>query len=302
MISVIMLTYNREKLISRMIECIQKQTFQDFEYIIVDNGSSDQSGMIAESYAKADHRIHVIHMERGSIGAGRNAGLNHAKGDYITFVDDDDICDPGYLEFLHDLIVKNNADMSICGATWSTNDEKKIMNSEEALILLLERKHYNVAFPTKMFKRALFDSLRFDEQSKYDDIYLMPKMIAAAKRIVYHGLPKYEFVRHDTNNSAWTQHHELLDNNTLCEYLRVYSDRTKWLCELFPSNKAIWDYFNWSFMISMIDKVTKYDLKDCYSTRDRLINVLKENRKVFLGSKNIKDFEVEWVKKYIKNN
>ncbi len=190
MISVIMLTYNREKYLSQMIECILNQTYTDFEFIIVDNGSSDRSAEIAESYAIKDNRIRLIKRDRGTIGAGRNTGLDAAKGDYIAFVDDDDICTPDYLLFLYNLIVENNADISICGATWSDKDEKRIMTSEEALLLLLMRKHYNVAFPTKMFRRKLFDNLRFDENSKYDDIYLMPKMLASAERVAYHGLSK----------------------------------------------------------------------------------------------------------------
>ena len=73
-ISVIMLTYNREKLVNRAIESILNQTETDFEFIIVDNGSSDNSGKIADEYAKRDSRIKVIHREKGNIGSGRNTG------------------------------------------------------------------------------------------------------------------------------------------------------------------------------------------------------------------------------------
>ena len=76
MISVIMLTYNRENFVSRAIESILGQTYRDFEFIIVNNGSTDRSGQIADQYAARDSRIQVIHRERGNIGAGRNAGLD----------------------------------------------------------------------------------------------------------------------------------------------------------------------------------------------------------------------------------
>lgn len=75
MISVIMLTYNRESFVSRAIESILAQTYRDFEFIVVDNGSTDRSGQIADEYAKKDNRIRVIHRERGNIGSGRNTGL-----------------------------------------------------------------------------------------------------------------------------------------------------------------------------------------------------------------------------------
>ena len=97
MISVIMLTYNRENLVGRAIESILKQTFGDFEFIIVNNGSTDRSGQIADQYAAKDARIRVIHRERGNIGSGRNTGLNAAQGEYIAFIDDDDTCAPDFL-------------------------------------------------------------------------------------------------------------------------------------------------------------------------------------------------------------
>ena len=111
MISVIMLTYNREALVPRAIESILKQTYRAFEYIIVDNGSADRSGQIADEYAARDNRIRVIHRQRGNIGAGRNTGLDAAKGEYITFIDDDDWAEPDFLEFLLNLLEETKADV-----------------------------------------------------------------------------------------------------------------------------------------------------------------------------------------------
>ena len=96
MISVIMLTYNREQLVSCAIESILGQSYRDYEFIIVDNGSTDESGQIADRYAAQDNRIRVIHRERGNIGAGRNTGLDAARGEYITFIDDDDWAEPDF--------------------------------------------------------------------------------------------------------------------------------------------------------------------------------------------------------------
>ena len=93
MISVIMLTYNRESMVGRAIESILNQTYRDFEYIIVDNGSDDRSGEIADAYAAKDPRIKVLHIEKSNIGTGRNIGLDAATGEYITYIDDDDTAD-----------------------------------------------------------------------------------------------------------------------------------------------------------------------------------------------------------------
>ena len=298
-ISVIMLTYNRETMVSHMIECILNQTFKDFEFIIVDNGSSDKSGEIAESYAEKDKRIKVFHLEKSTISRGRNKGLEEAKGKYIAFVDDDDECTEDFLEFLYNLIEENDADVAICGSTTKDFDEKKIMNNEEAIETLLWRKYYNVAFPTKLIKAELFNENRFLETTKYDDIYLMPKILGDAKRVAYHGNSKYNFYRHANNNSAWTQNHKLLDKATLEEYLEVYENRTKWLIEKFPNKKSTWEYFNWSFMISMVEKVIRLELPNCENPLEFMKAVLKEHKNEFLQNENLLDFEKEWLGKYI---
>lgn len=299
MISVIMLTYNREKLVRRMIECILVQTFHDFEFIIVNNGSTDCSGEIASQYAAEDSRIRVIHRERGNIGSGRNAGLDAAKGDYIVFVDDDDLCEPDFLEFLQRLTVENDSDVAICGAADKVIDEKRVMTAEEALVELLWRKKYNVQFPTKLVKSSLFAGIRFSETSKYDDIELMPKILGRASKVAYHGLPKYTFYRHESNNSAWTTNHSLLDFATLDEYLWVYHERTEWLCADFPSSTAAWRYFEWSFMLSMVEKITRLNLIGCECQLAAMKRGLSKHREEFLGCSYILDFERDWVNRYL---
>ena len=298
-ISVIMLTYNRENLISRAVESVLNQTFTDFEFIIVNNGSTDQSGAIAEDYAKKDPRIRVIHRSKGNIGSGRNTGLDVAVGDYIAFIDDDDWCEPDFLEFLYNLATYNNADVSICGAADKVFDEKHIMTTEEAMTRLLWRKKYNMQFPTKLIKKTLFSKLRFSESAKYDDIELMPKIFAAANKIAYHGISKYTFHRHTGNNSAWTTDHSLLDAETLSEYLKVYRTRTDWLVNIFPEGAAKWRYFEWSFMISMVEKVERLKITGCEPQTKMMLEVLSKNKNTFLSSSYILDFEKEWVKRYI---
>ncbi|MDE7244469.1 MAG: glycosyltransferase [Oscillospiraceae bacterium] len=299
MISVIMLTYNREQLVSRAIQSILCQTYQDFEFVIVDNGSSDRSGQIADEFAAGDSRIHVIHRERGNIGSGRNAGLNAAHGEYLTFIDDDDWAEPDFLDFLLNLAEENQADVAICGSVSQAFDEKKIMTAEEALIELMWRKKYNMAFPTKLFRRERMENLRFPEDGVYDDIALMYKLLAGAQKVAYHGLPKYTFYRHENNNSAWTTNHSLLTPETLEEYLQAYRTRTVWLSERFPDSAAVWRYFEWSFMISMVEKISRLELTDCYAIREQLRRELSVNREVFITCGLTLAFEKEWMEEYV---
>lgn len=299
MISVLMLTYNREALVSRAIESILSQTCRDFEFVIVDNGSTDKSGAIADQYARRDGRIRVIHRERGNIGAGRNTALDAAKGEYLTFIDDDDWAEPDFLAFLLDLLEENGADVAICGAADKALDEKKVMTAEEALIELMWRKKYNMAFPTKLFRRELMETLRFPEEGAYDDIALMYKLLAGARRVAYHGLPKYTFYRHEGNNSAWTTNHALLNRETLEEYLGAYRTRTAWLSKLFPDRAPTWRYFEWSFMISMVEKIDRLALTSCEPQRKKMTRELYANRAAFLSCPELLPFECEWMETYI---
>ena len=299
MISVIMLTYNRERLVSRAIESILNQTYRDFEFLIVDNGSTDKSGKIADTYAKQDARIRVIHRERGNIGAGRNTGLNAARGAYITFLDDDDWVEPDFLEFLLDLLEGNQADVSICGTESKALDERTVMTAQEALVELMWRQKYTTGFPMKLFRRQLAEGLRFSETDRYDDIGVIYQLFAQAKIIAYHGLPKYHVLRHGGNNSAWTTNYELLNRETLEEYLGAYRRRTEWLSEKFPDYAPAWQYFEWSFMMSMVEKVTRLRRSDCYPLRDRLVMELRTNQEAFLSCPKILDFERKWVEEYV---
>lgn len=299
MISVIMLTYNRETLVSRAIESILAQTYLNFEYVIVDNGSTDRSGAIADEYATKDARVRVIHRERGNIGAGRNTGLDVAKGEYIAFIDDDDWAEPDFLTFLLNLLEENQADVAICGAADKAFDEKRLMTAEEALIELMWRKKYNMAFPTKLFRRELVNGLRFPESGSYDDIALMYKLLAGAKRAAYHGLPKYTFYRHPGNNSSWTTNHKLLTPETLDEYLRAYRTRTEWLSERFPDCTATWRYFEWSFMISMVEKITRLEIPRCEGQLKTMTDELTIHRKEFLNAAEVLEVEKKWVQQYI---
>ena len=301
MISVIMLTYNREALVSRAIESILNQTYRDFEYIIVDNGSSDKSGEIADTYAARDPRVRVIHRERGSIGAGRNTGLDAARGEYITFIDDDDWVESDFLEFLWKLLEDSGANISICGTEGKALDERWTMDVQEALVQLMWRKRYTAGFPMKLFRRALAEGLRFSETDRYDDIGLIYRLFARAGTVAYHGLPKYHVLRHGGNNSAWTTDHRLLTPETLEEYLTAYRVRTNWLSGLFPDRAATWRYFEWSFMISMVEKITRLELTDCAAIRERLAAALRADREEFLSCPEILDFEREWVERYVEN-
>lgn len=308
-----MLTYNREGLVARAIESILNQTYQNFEFIIVNNGSTDGSGTIADKYALRDSRIKVIHRERGNIGSGRNAGLDAAVGEYIAFIDDDDYAETDFLEFLYNLVKIHNADIAVCGSMKEENgellpngnylyDEKYVMDAEQAMINFLWRRLYNAAMPTKLVRRYLFNSIRFLGEGSYDDITTTYRYFANAKLVVAHGLPKYCFYRHPGNNSSAATKHYLLNPVQLSEYLSAFRERTKYISEILPQLTDLALYSEWSYMISMIEKIHRNGLNNCGDSLKYMCRELLLHCDEFYNGKFIEQFEMEWMEKYIFNN
>lgn len=112
LISVIIPIYNAEKYLEKCIESILIQTYKDFELILVDDGSKDNSGKICNEYAEKDSRIRVIHKKNAGVSAARNTGIENAKGEFIAFVDSDDWLEKNSLKILHREITEQNADLA----------------------------------------------------------------------------------------------------------------------------------------------------------------------------------------------
>ena len=107
-ISIIVPVYNVEKYLKRCIDSILNQSFTDFELILVDDGSTDNSGEIIDEYAIKDERIKVIHKENGGLSSARNVGIEYSKGNYIAFVDSDDYINKNMYKILYKNAIKYN--------------------------------------------------------------------------------------------------------------------------------------------------------------------------------------------------
>lgn len=114
-VSVIMPVYNVEEYVGKAIESILNQTLTEWEFLIVDDGTPDRSGVICDEYAQKDKRIHVIHKENGGAPSARNVAIDLAKGKYMYFMDSDDWAEPTMLQDMYELAEKNNAQLVVAG-------------------------------------------------------------------------------------------------------------------------------------------------------------------------------------------
>ncbi len=203
MISVIIPVYNVEKQLPDMICCLRKQTFSDFEVILINDGSKDDSGSVCDKIAAEDPRFRVIHQANAGVSSARNCGLVEAKGDYIAFVDGDDIIDDNYLEAMYQAIVKYNADMAVCDVSVECGEKVRntfsypaeVISAYDALAEILKREKINSGPCAKMFhKTSLPRDLKFPAQKTYEDVLFIADALLAMKSVVSVNNTAYHYI------------------------------------------------------------------------------------------------------------
>ena len=174
-----------------------------------------------------------------------------------------------------------------------------ILDGEEALRLLLGRKYIRAGMPTKLYKRSILEQYPFVENYKNEDIHTQYKYLLSSRRVVLYGIDKYYFTRHDSNISGFTSNAGNWDAQTMKDYLTAFHDRAEYIKQHAPHTYELALYSEWSFMISMIEKIERYHLDDCKGINKTLCKILSEHRQDFLSMPEIKEFEKEWMEKYI---
>lgn len=304
-ISVIMLTYNRKALAADMIADIRGQSCADFEFIIVDNGSNDGTAVVVDNLASQDPRLKVLHLPKSSIGCGRNAGIAVTSSKYVTFVDDDDRVDMDYLDFLLALLDGGRNDIAICGTDESSDgvnfvpqcifDDQLLLGAEEGVRLLLERKIIRAGLVGKCFSVDLLRRYPCKEDCIHEDIFTIYKYFADAVRIALWGVPKYHFLRHGNNCSYYTTDSTRWTPTEMSEYLAAFQERTVFISKRFPSLAGFVRYSEWSYMLSMLEKIVRYELQGFEAQRRHILTVLRTNLPEFSASCYLKDVEKEWL-------
>ncbi|MGN0154071.1 MAG: glycosyltransferase family 2 protein [Lachnospiraceae bacterium] len=169
LISIIVAIYNGERYISECIESIMNQDYKNLQIILVDDGSTDNSGTIADKYKQKDSRIIVIHQENGGVSVARNTGLEYVKGEYVCIVDQDDFLSEDYVTYFYKLIVDNDAQISMTPTALKVLSTEKItedITNDEDYVEIWEGNHavvqmlyYNVIIApwNKMISRKLIE-------------------------------------------------------------------------------------------------------------------------------------------------
>ena len=283
MISVIIPVYNVEKYIERCVKSVLNQTYQDFEILLINDGSTDNSGKICEELAFKHEQIRLIEQKNQGVSAARNIGIEKAKGEFLTFIDSDDFIDKNYLKILFDSLIKNNADISCCEYQRIGDVEIKkikyrnkfyIFDKVDIIKLYLGKE---LTGPWgKLYRKKVFSKIYFPIGKRHEDIATIFKVILNAKKLVYTNDELYFYYK---NVSSFTKqkfnkrNFDLIDAwNEVYILSRKYPVEIQKLAE-FRLNKA---YFTLLGIIVYYGFDKSIDLKEQDNIQSELLHKFKE--------------------------
>lgn len=218
-LSVIIPVYKVENTLDRCVESVLRQTVPQMEVILVDDGSPDGCGKMCDEWASKDERIKVVHKANGGLSSARNAGLDIATGDYITFVDSDDYLMPDtyskalsnrertdwdILEYgvVHESASRVALDLQEC----TFNSARQYWNATKAW-------HHCYVW-NKIFKRSLFENIRFEANRIFEDLLIMPVLLSNNPKVA--TTPIKGYVYSDNDESISTNHSAKPSRSLLC--------------------------------------------------------------------------------------
>lgn len=208
-VSIVVAAYNIQDYISACLESIIKQTYQDLEIIVVDDGSTDGTRKLIREFAKQDDRIKIIHQKNAGLSAARNSGILAATSEYVCLIDGDDTISPDYVTKLYSRAFHAQADIAVCGyETVSVNHSESHVTFHEAEVasgldaarnLLLTQENLDIVAWNKIYKRSVFteNNIFYPVGDIHEDNLTTYKLYAAANKVAYLMEPLYQYYRRE---------------------------------------------------------------------------------------------------------
>lgn len=226
-VSVIVPIYNVEKYIGKCLNSIRKQSFGDYEVLLINDGTPDNSMEIAKKFADKDSRFHIYNKKNGGLSDARNYGIARARGDFLVFIDSDDYIHRDYLEVLYMECIRNNADISCCrykiafpsgvAVPMPVNKGHIVLDGREALDVLIRDQYLQSYAWNKMYKRTLFTDHGITYPTMYfEDIATTARVMHHANKVVITDKYLYYYVRR--SGSIMTT----MNSKKINDYIRSY--------------------------------------------------------------------------------
>lgn len=222
-ISVIVPVYKAEKYLRRCIDSLLAQTFTDFEVLLIDDGSPDNSGDICDEYAQTDNRVRAVHKENGGVSSARQCGIDNARGEYTIHADPDDWVEPTMLEELYHKAKEEKADMVICDFYLSKNNKDILVRQQPSLLdhvtvqcELFQQLHGSCC--NKLVKRVCYSefSIKFPTELSFcEDLFVNTSLLLHPIRVAYLSRAFYHYEQ-DINPNSIIKRLGINDFNYCC--------------------------------------------------------------------------------------
>lgn len=305
MISIITPVYNVEKYLKRCVLSILQQTYNDFELILIDDGSTDKSGKICDEMQAYDSRVVVVHQKNKGAGAARNAGLEIAKGNYIGFVDSDDWVDRKMYEVLINAIKEYpQSDMAECGTNRVRGENKKsLTNTGIYTTEVKTRKQMlesffringgesNYGIYTKLIKRSVIENFRFVEGTISEDVMASYYFYKNSKNIVTTNQKMYNYFQN--NNGVTRNKVSRKDLEYITAFKKIEKDVKEFLPEL--DKYAELNFVRANFTILGKIKIYGYDKNDIELKK----NIIEMKRVVRSNFRNLFSLKMSFTRKIL---
>lgn len=241
LITVAVVLYNAEKYLKKCLDSIIKQDYKNLEILLVDDGSTDNSGNICDDYAKNDQRIKVIHQANGGLCAGRNAAIDNMNGDYLMFIDSDDWVDENIVSFLYNKMNEYDLDYAACTSIDHfentdiiervTRGSDKLFGAKEGIEDFYHKKQFTFdAIQCKLYRKEVFDNIRFKVGRRTDDTLTTPMLIDASQKLGYFDNALYHYLVR--KNSMCREKY----NDTSVDKVLAYLDNYEMVKEKYPAS------------------------------------------------------------------
>lgn len=266
LISIIVPIYNVEKYIEKCVESLVHQNYANVEIILVDDGSPDKSGEIAEQYAATNSSIKVIRQKNSGVSEARNAGLRVANGEYVMFVDGDDWVEPDYVSFFVQMVETHNCEIGFNVGVFRAEkqprtDKENVIVAEDGIAGIYAGK-YDVAVWNKIYRKSLLEKgeVLFNPEIWYGEGMLFNiEVLQLVDQLVVGCKPVY----HQTFNPESAMRKFNLESNK-CGLRSLEIQKSKWK----KSNKQIelqWKYHKYRFNLSILNGIVRSDMLKDYS-------------------------------------
>lgn len=285
MVSVIVPIYNTEKYLEKCLASIEKQTYQNIEIILVNDGSKDNSEKIAASFVQRDSRFILVNQNNQGVSAARNHGLNKAHGQYVMFVDSDDWMEPDMIEILVKNCQKTGADVSCCQSDFQTRNDiesLEMWNQDRTIREFLAHKRINGQLTNKLLKRSKTENVLFDTKIKYgEDALFLWQLLKVCNGICLTNQVLYHITIHDDSASGGGFKPIRMQSHIV--WKKICDDTREMQRDYFRIAKA--QLGNMAFG-SWFMMIVSHCINDEYEKECRMI--IKENLKYMLASDFIK--------------